>query len=218
MNIFENLNSFLPTYVVELPFSKQKVSFTPFKVKDAKNLSIIIQEDNKLLSLHALYEILKTNTKNLDIENLCLADAEYLFLMIRGKSIEEKINLLINEIPTKVNITDIKYKNNLVSKDIVISKELSFTVQTPLIKDLLKLKEFSKKELLLSSIKTITAKKEIYDVNKFVNNEIKEFLENMPLSTLSELEKIQHPELYLMIKENESESEVSGILTFFTFR
>lgn len=218
MNIFENLNSFLPTYVVELPFSKQKVSFTPFKVKDAKNLSIIIQEDNKLLSLHALYEILKTNTKNLDIENLCLADAEYLFLMIRGKSIEEKINLLINGIPTKVNITDIKYKNNLVSKDIVISKELSFTVQTPLIKDLLKLKEFSKKELLLSSIKTINAKKEIYDVNKFVNNEIKEFLENMPISTLSELEKIQHPELYLMIKENESESEVSGILTFFTFR
>lgn len=218
MNIFENLNSFLPTYIVELPFSKQSVSFTPFKVKDAKNLAIIIQEDNKILSLRALYEILKTNTKDINIENLCLADAEYLFLMIRGKSIEENINLLINGIPTKVKMSEIKWKNDLVSKEITISNELSLTVKTPLLKDLLKLKELSKKELLLSSIKTITAKKEVYDVNKFVNDEIKEFLENMPISTLNELEKISHPELFVTINDNNNESEVSGILTFFTFQ
>jgi hypothetical protein len=185
-------------------------------VKDAKNIAVVLQEENKLLSLKALYEVLKNSTKDVIVDNLCLADAEYLFLMIRGKSIEEKINLLINGKPVQVKINEIKSRNELISKEIVVSNELSFKVETPILKDLLQLKEFSKKEFLLSSIKTITAKKEIYDVQKFVNNEIKQFLENMPISVLNELEKIAHPELYVMVQDNEKESEVSGILTFFT--
>jgi hypothetical protein len=217
MNLLENLNSFLPVYAAELPFSKQVVSFTPFKVKDAKNISIVLQEENKLLSLKALYEILKNSTKDVVVENLCLADAEYLFLMIRGKSIEEKINLLINNKPIQIKINEIKWKNELVSKDIKVSNELSFNVETPVLKDLLKLKQFSKKDFLLCSIKTITANKEIYDVSKFVTDEIKQFLENMPISVLNELEKIKHPELYINVSNDETESEVSGLLTFFTF-
>jgi hypothetical protein len=217
MNLLENLNSFLPVYATELPFSKQVVSFTPFKVKDAKNISVVLQEENKLLSLKALYEILKNSTKDVVVENLCLADAEYLFLMIRGKSIEEKINLLIDNKPIQIKINEIKWKNELVSKDIKVSNELSFNVETPVLKDLLKLKQFSKKDFLLCSIKTITANKEIYDVSKFVTDEIKQFLENMPISVLNELEKIKHPELYINVSNDETESEVSGLLTFFTF-
>jgi hypothetical protein len=217
MNLLENLNSFLPVYATELPFSKQVVSFTPFKVKDAKNISVVLQEENKLLSLKALYEILKNSTKDVVVENLCLADAEYLFLMIRGKSIEEKINLLIDNKPIQIKINEIKWKNELVSKDIKVSNELSFNVETPVLKDLLKFKQFSKKDFLLCSIKTITANKEIYDVSKFVTDEIKQFLENMPISVLNELEKIKHPELYINVSNDETESEVSGLLTFFTF-
>lgn len=216
MSLLDNLNSFLPVYVTELPFSKQTATFTPFKVKDAKNIAVVLQEENKLLSLKALHEVLKNSTKDVIVDNLCLADAEYLFLMIRGKSIEEKINLLVNGKPIQIKMNEIKSRNELVSKEIVVSNELSFKIETPILKDLLQLKEFSKKEFLLSSIKTITAKKEIYDVKKFVNNEIKQFLENMPISVLNELEKIAHPELYVMVQDNEKESEVSGILTFFT--
>jgi hypothetical protein len=217
MNLLENLNSFLPVYATELPFSKQVVSFTPFKVKDAKNISVVLQEENKLISLKALYEILKNSTRGVVIDDLCLADAEYLFLMIRGKSIEEKINLLMNNKPVIIRINDIKWKNELVSQEIKISNELSFKIETPVLKDLLKLKQFSKKDFLLCSIKTITANKEIYDVEKFVTDDIKQFLENMPISVLNELEKINHPELYVNVSDNETESEVSGLLTFFTF-
>jgi len=217
MNLLENLNSFLPVYATELPFSKQVVSFTPFKVKDAKNISVVLQEENKLISLKALYEILKNSTRGVVIDDLCLADAEYLFLMIRGKSIEEKINLLMNNKPVIIRINDIKWKNELVSQEIKVSNELSFKIETPVLKDLLKLKQFSKKDFLLCSIKTITANKEIYDVEKFVTDDIKQFLENMPISVLNELEKINHPELYVNVSDNETESEVSGLLTFFTF-
>ena len=43
MDLFNSLENLLPHYETVLPFSKEKVSFTPFRVKDAKNISIILQ-------------------------------------------------------------------------------------------------------------------------------------------------------------------------------
>jgi hypothetical protein len=137
--------------------------------------------------------------------------------MIRSKSIEEKINLLVNGNPVQVNIFDIKTKNKIVSKEISIAPEFSIFIETPTIKDLLQVKELNKKEILLSSIKKISTRKEIYDVHKYINQEIKDFLDNLPIWVLGEIEKTAHPELYVNVKDKEKESEVSGILTFFTF-
>ena len=46
-NILQSIEKLMPRYEAELPFSKEKVTFTPFRVKDAKNISIILQEENK---------------------------------------------------------------------------------------------------------------------------------------------------------------------------
>ena len=51
MNLLDELKVYFPKYEVVLPVSKLKVVFTPFKVKDAKNLSIILQENNKKLEV-----------------------------------------------------------------------------------------------------------------------------------------------------------------------
>ena len=47
MELLNSIDELLPKYETILPFSKQTVEFTPFRVKDAKNISIILQEDNK---------------------------------------------------------------------------------------------------------------------------------------------------------------------------
>lgn len=217
-DILKNLNSLLPSYTAELPFSKQSVSFTPFKVKDAKNISIILQEENKILSLKALRDLLKNCCSSVDVDDLCLADAEYLFLMIRSKSVEENLNLIVKGNPIKVNIFEIKNKNSFVKQDIKISQGLTLKIETPKLKSLLQLKELSKKSVLLASIKMIVANHEVYNVEKFLPKEIEEFLNNLPLNILNELEKLNHPELYFNISDEGTESEVSGILTFFTLR
>lgn len=217
-DLLSNINSFLPVYSIELPFCKKTIDFTPFKVKDAKNISIVLQEDNKNLALKALVELLKSCCRTLRIEDLCLADAEYLFLAIRSKSVEENMNLILKGTPIKVNIFDIKHKNDVTKADIKISSGLSLKIETPKIKDLLKLNQFSKKEFLLASIKQVIANQEIYNVDTFLPEKVEEFLQNLPLSVLNELEKINHPELFISIKNGDDESEVSGILTFFTFQ
>ena len=102
-----------PVYECVLPFCKKTVKFNPFKVKDAKNISLILSENSKKISLNAMIDLLKLNSKGVNVHDLCLADAEYLFLCMRAKSIGESINLILNKKNVSINLQDIKFKNTL---------------------------------------------------------------------------------------------------------
>lgn len=218
MNLIEKINTFLPTYETILPFSKQKVNFTPFKVKDLKNISIILQENSKKLSLNALVQCLENNSNLKNIDQLCLADAEYLFLQIRAKSIDEVLNLIINGEKCRVNISDIKTKNDIQTSRYQISDELNILLETPKICDILLLEDFTEENYQKLCIKKIFVKNELYEIKKYVPSEIKEILNNLPAKTLQHLNEFIEKEPSLFIEYKEQEGEVAGTLTFFTFR
>lgn len=220
MSIIESINLSIPQYETTLPFSKQTVQFTPFRVKDAKALTIILQENNKSLALKNMIEILKQYTKNVDIDELCLADAEYLFLQIRSKSVDEILNLLYKDKKIQVNINDIKWKNEELEEEIKIGLDLSLFLSTPKIKHLIRLPSLEKEDIIRSCIQKVIFKNEIYKVNKFVTDEIKQIIENLPLSVLPKIETFlnKEPQLYLEITLDDEKKEVSGILNFFTYR
>jgi hypothetical protein len=220
MDILNSLNNLLPVYETVLPFSKQKVIFSPFKVKDAKNISILLEEKNKKLALNAMIDLIKSNSKNADILNLCLADAEYLFLQIRSKSVDEQLNLLINQEKVQVFIPDILHRNEIHERSISIGKDLYIHLETPTIKNLLKLENLEKEDILKALITKVVIKGEIFYINKFLSDELKNLLDNLPMNVLPELEDFlsKQPELYLNIKTQNVEREVRGILSFFIFR
>lgn len=219
MNILNNLNSFIQSYETTLPFSKKKVSFSPFRVKDAKTLSIILQEDNKKLALKNMVELLKNCTINVNIEELCLADAEFLFLQIRAKSVDEMLNLIYNNEKIQVNIDEIKHRNEICNEELSIGTAI-LVLETPLIKDLLKIDSFEKDSYRKIFIKKIIINNEIFKLNKFLTDELKQFIDNLPLSVIPKLDAFakKQPELYLKINTSNEEKEVSGLLSFFIFR
>ncbi len=221
MNLLDELNVYFPKYEVVLPVSKLKVLFTPFKVKDAKNLSIILQENNKKLALIALYEIIKNNTNNIDINELCIADAEYLFLHIRSKSVDEHISIIFEKNKYELNIADIVCVNSLNKKIVNINNNILIELESPIFSDLLKLNSFETNDFYKVCIKKIIVQKEIYDFNKFVPDEIKEIINNLPISVLKEFDNFlsNQPRLTATIKLLDgSEKEVNGVLDFFIFR
>jgi len=217
MELVNQIKNFLPTYETFLPFSKQKVNYSPFKVKDLKNISIILQEDDKKLSLKALIQCLQNNTNLKNPEQLCLADAEYLFLQIRSKSIDEVLNLIINGESCKVNIADIKTKNTIQSQTINILEDVSLILQTPSISDILNLNTFSEEEYQKLCIKKVFIKNELYDLKKYISNDIAQILDNLPIKCIQELNNFISNEPALFIEYKEKEGEVAGTLTFFTF-
>jgi len=224
MNIISELNNVLPFYSIELPVSKITVQFTPFKVKDIKNISIILQENNKKIAYDAMITVLKNNTKlsEKELYNLCLADAEYLFLYIRSKSIDEVLNLIFNDQKIKINISEIKIKNSLQNKTIDIGDSIKLFLKTPNIKLLNKLDNFEKNDYFKACIQKLSIKNEIYDCQKYIPGEIKDILDNMPIKVLNELETFikNEPELFVNLEDKKTNEvkEVCGILNFFIFR
>jgi len=220
MDLMSSLKSLLPTYETILPFSKQKVIFRPFKVKDAKSISVILQEENKKLALIALVELLKNNTENVNIMNLCMADAEFLFLQIRSKSVDEQLNLIYNQEKIQVYIPDIKHRNEISSDTVTLTNSVFITLETPTIKDLLKLDTLDKEDFLKACIKKVNVSGEIFHVNKFVPEDIKTILDNLPLNILPKFEEFMktQPELFVVLQTQDGDKEVNGLLRFFTFR
>lgn len=220
MDSFPSLDTLLPQYTTKLPFSEQTVSFTPFRVKDAKNISIVLQEENKKLALQSMIELLKTNTKGANILDLCLADAEFLFLQIRSKSVDERLNLIYNDEKIQVYIFDILHRNTISEDKLKLTDDTYLIVETPTIKDLLKLNNFDKECFLRACIKKVIVKNEIYYLNKFITKDIENLIDNLPMTVLPKIEEFfaKQPELYIMLNTKDGEKEVNGLLTFFTYR
>jgi len=220
MEIEEIKNLLVPVYECILPFAKKTVAYSPFKVKDVKNLTIILQEENKKISFQAMVELLKANAKDADINNLCLADAEYLFLQMRGKSVGESVGLKYNNESVKFNVNEIQFRNNFYDEEHRITDKVIVRIKTPKIKDLIGLDFDDKFSVIKKYIKEIKVGNEIYDINKFVPEKIKDLIENLPYSFLKKMEDVftKQPELYVTLQTSEGEKEVSGTLNFFTLR
>jgi len=214
LNLFKDSQ---PKFETTLPFSKKKVLFTAFKVKDAKKISLILNEDNKKLSLLALYECIKDNCDLKNVQDLCLADAEYLFLQIRSKSVDELINVIVNQEKTQIGISNIENKNAIQSLNIPVGESITITLATPSLSDLLKQDSFSDEIYSKSCIKSIIISGQVFYLDKFVNEKCKELIDNLPLFTMKQINEFvkNEPRLWFKVQKENSESEVSGFLSFF---
>ena len=83
-----------PTYELEVPSTKEKITYRPFLVKEEKILLLAQEAGEESDILNAIKEIINNCTyEQLKVENLALFDLEYIFLNIRSKSVGEKIEL-----------------------------------------------------------------------------------------------------------------------------
>lgn len=79
-----------PSYELVIPSTKQKVSYRPFLVKEQKVLLIAMESQDELQIVKSVADTIKSCiTENLDISKLTSFDLEYMFTMIRSKSVGE---------------------------------------------------------------------------------------------------------------------------------
>ena len=89
-----------PEFEITLPVIKRKIKFRPFLVKEEK-LLLIGKEGDVKDQLSAMKQVLSAvvlSPKNFDPDDLTVTDIEYLFMHLRGKSVD--------------NIVKLRYKDN----------------------------------------------------------------------------------------------------------
>lgn len=129
----------VPWYDVQVPSNKKQVKFRPFLVKEEKILLIALEsEDTKQIS-NSVMNIIESCVKGDDFNHLTITstDVEYLFLMIRSKSVGEEIKLNLKcekcqgDSEVSVNINDIKIESKSLPKEIELTDSIKIEVKQP---------------------------------------------------------------------------------------
>ena len=196
-----------PTYELVLPSTGKTVKYRPFLVKEEKVLVIALEsEDNKQIT-NAIKAVLKScvQTRGIKVENLPTFDIEYLFLIIRGKSVGEELEVNIicpddeeTQVPVTIDLDDIQVeKSEEHTNKIKLDSNLMMEMAYPSLDQFIKSNfEFNDKnqmdqsfQLIASCIDKIYSDEEVWATADCTKKEVNEFLESMNSSQFKEIEK-----------------------------
>ena len=227
----------VPTYELEIPSNKEKITYRPFLVKEEKILLLAMEQDDEKEMIAAVKQIIKNCTydKMTNVESLALFDLEYIFLRIRAKSVGEiaKLQLLCEDdgetyAEVEVNLEEVGvvfpdgHTNN-----IEISEDVSLIMEYPQF-NILGLKEGDSEteyafNLIRRSISQIIDGETIHERVDFTEKELDAFLESL---TSEHFRKVQNffetmPKLSLEVKfknpktKKQNKVALEGLNSFF---
>jgi len=231
-----------PEYFVELPSTGKKVKYRPFVVREEKLLLLALESEDLSEMSNAVKNVLSNCVKgdNLDIETLPTFDIEYLFLNIRGKAVDEdiQVNILCPDdeetyVNVKIFIDDIKVvKNPEHNNQIKINETIMMEMKYPSLEQFIKTNfDFQNKknqldqslDLIASCVRKIYNEDEVWTSSDVNEKEIIEFLESMNSTQFKKIENFFEtmPKLEHKVKiknpntKVESEVTLMGLADFF---
>ena len=115
----------LPQFEVVIPSSKKLVKYRPFLVKEQKVLLMALETRDQRAIYNAMVNVITACVEdNTSLSNLTTYDVEYMFLMIRSKSVGETIQLKMG---CSEDHCDVQTPANIVIDDIDIPNVESTT-------------------------------------------------------------------------------------------
>ena len=182
-----------PKYQLEQPSTGEKITYRPFLVKEQKVIMMAQEANDSNLMMNSIGEIIKTCTfGNISRpETLPVFDIEYMFLMIRSKSVGSTIDLKVTcpddgetVVDHQIEIDDIKViRTEGHQKEIMLTDDVGVVMRYPTINmvtgfdvenALLTKPTF---ELIRNSIQSVFDKENTYD--EMDAKELDEFIESM---------------------------------------
>jgi len=127
-----------PQYELKIPSSQQVVKFRPFLVKEQKVLLIAYESQDRKQILSAMLDTIGVCiSEPIDVKKLSTFDVDYMFTMIRSKSVGETTDILIqcsdcdtqNEV--KVKLDDIEVPVEKQEMLIPINDKMSVRMKYP---------------------------------------------------------------------------------------
>ena len=84
----------VPVYSVELPSTKEKVTFRPFLVKEQKLFLMNTENNDPQETVKVIRQVLKNCVlSDINVDELPVFDIEFLFMNLRARSVSEVVNL-----------------------------------------------------------------------------------------------------------------------------
>ena len=230
-----------PTYELVLPSSNKKIKYRPFLVKEEKVLILAMESQDTSTVANAVKDVLASCilSRGVKVQKLSTFDIEYLFLNIRGKSVGEKIEVMVTcpddgktQVPTSINIDEIKVivdkKHN---KDIKLDDQYTLRMRYPSLDEFVK-NNFATAadvsvddtfDLISSCIDQVYSEEESWTAADCTKKELSQFVESLNSNQFKEIETFFEtmPKLSHKVKvinpntKKENEIVLEGLQNFF---
>ena len=230
-----------PTYELVLPSSNKKIRYRPFLVKEEKVLILAMESQDTSTVANAVKDVLASCilSRGVKVQKLSTFDIEYLFLNIRGKSVGEKIEVMVTcpddgktQVPTSINIDEIKVivdeKHN---KDIKLDDQYTLRMRYPSLDEFVK-NNFATAadvsvddtfDLISSCIDQVYSEEESWTAADCTKKELSQFVESLNSNQFKEIETFFEtmPKLSHTVKvinpntKKENEIVLEGLQNFF---
>jgi len=232
-----------PQYTLDLPSTGKSIKYRPFLVKEEKILILALESEDVKQITSAIKQILKDCilTKGIKVEELPTFDIEYIFLNVRGKSVGEAIELIVNcsddgttEVPVKIYIDEIQVqKDPEHSTDINLGDGLVLRMKYPSLNEFIKNNfDFSSNDvssieksfdIVSSCIDMVFNADESWAAADCTKKELNDWIETLTPQQFQEVEKFFNtmPKLAHTFKvtnpntKKESEVTLEGLTSFF---
>ncbi len=196
-----------PTYELEIPSTRKKVTYRPFLVKEEKILIIAMESEDPKQIANAVKTVISNCiiTKGIKVENLATFDIEYLFLNIRGKSVGETVEVLVTcpddgetKIPIEINLDDIEVKTSKEhSRDIKLDDNLTLRMKYPSMNEFIKNNFINMNnvsidetfDLICSCVEQVYSEEESWTASDCTKKELIDFLVQLSSNQFKQIEK-----------------------------
>jgi len=230
-----------PTFKTTIPSTGQEITYRPFLVKEEKILLMALEGGSGAEMANAAQQILQSCiVDDINVNDITTFDMEFLFLQLRGKSVNEVIELRVGHTEGKeckhkteveINLDDIKVQGIKDDKEktIMLTDTVGVKVKYPTIDVVKSISDGQKSnsetafELIAKCIDVVFDEENVYDDYK--EGEILEWLENLNQSQYAKLSvffeslpKLKHDIEWTCKECGEKDSfEVEGLQSFFTY-
>lgn len=192
-----------PSYEATVPSTGQKVLFRPFLVKEQKNLLIAMETQDRKDLIRAIVNTINACTITEFESSLSTFDVDYLFTMIRSKSVGESSEVSMSCVEcgidnqVKVQLDTVGMSNDIKDLIIPITNEIQVKMKYPTYEDFLQNQVLfesetfteSLLELIIVCMDSIITEEERFSIKDETKEEVVNFIESMTATqfdTLSE--------------------------------
>ena len=189
---------------LSLPSSGEKIKFRPFLVKEEKILLTALEGGEEKEITTATKQIISQciTSKDFDINNIPTFDVEYIFLMLRSKSVGEQIELKYEPecyekcktyAEIKVDIKDVKVeKTKDHTNRIKLTKDVILDLKYPKIDSMNELDNASQVDMVfgivLDCVDKIYEGEETHNVSDYTRDELMKFLDSLNTEQFKEIQ------------------------------
>lgn len=201
-----------PLFDLVIPSTEEKVMFRPFLVKEEKILLIAQEANSDVDMIRAMKQVVNNCVQDasFNIERITTFDLEYMFIKIRAKSINNIVTVSyrdnedheIYEFQIDLDEIELEMPKD-VEKNVKVGTNVGLTMKYPGANLVDKLREFDNEVDLMTffianCIDTIYNDEEIFDARDHTEEELSEFLDELPVEAFDKIKDFFNamPKLY----------------------